>query len=93
MSTTAEKIAVMQAHIDGKAIEFCGFDTEQNPGDWITEAEPVWNWARRNYRVKPEPRSIWIAYEKTGEIYDVYNCPPQIALNGRTITEFIEVLK
>lgn len=92
MSTTAEKIAVMQAHIDGKAIECSRQDG--NKSQWSTIATaPSWNWDWWEFRIKPEPRRVWIAYEKTGEIYDLYNCPPQIALNGRTITEFIEAPK
>lgn len=53
--TTAEKIVVMQAYEDGKAIE-C---KPQRSSEWkdmsaCTPSTPVWNWEICSYRIKPE---------------------------------------
>lgn len=48
--TTAEMIAVMQAYKDGKSIE-CA---DKGGTNWKKLPNPVWNWDRFDYRVKPE---------------------------------------
>jgi hypothetical protein len=50
MKTTKEMIAVMQAHCDGKQIEY----TQNNEDNWVMVCEPSWNWKGSKYRVKPE---------------------------------------
>jgi hypothetical protein len=51
LSTTQEKIAVMQAHADGKQIEcrFFGGDT------WRATTKPSWDWSSWEYRVADDP--------------------------------------
>jgi hypothetical protein len=65
--TTAEKIAVMQAYVEGKEIQFC----ESGKETWLDlnlqDSEPRWNWERCDYRVKPKPREWWFV--------DVYQSP------------------
>lgn len=56
MTTTAEKIAVMQAFEDGKKIEAGPPGTHY----WGPQATPSWNWELFNYRVKKEPREFWV---------------------------------
>ena len=50
MKTTAEIIAVMQAHEDGKEIEYRNgyYPT------WKRTPNPLWDWSTTDYRVKPE---------------------------------------
>lgn len=54
MKTTAQKIEVMQAYVDGKKIQ------GHVAGEWCDfEGEPNWQWFSNDYRVKPlEPDSI-----------------------------------
>lgn len=49
--TTAEKIAVMQAYLDGKQIEIL-----MPNGHWIKFdiPNPTWNWQDSDYRIKEE---------------------------------------
>lgn len=60
--TTQEKIAVMQAAVDGKKIEYRWQDDLN--GDWIeitgSTKFVVWNWEAFIFRVKPEPSEFWI---------------------------------
>lgn len=51
--TTKEKIAVMQACVDGKQIQIIYYDDDKWV-DWHSETDPVWNWGRCEYRIKPE---------------------------------------
>lgn len=60
--TTKEKIAVMQAFVDGKPIEIC-----EVGGNWISlhpdwkGQEVCWNWEEYDYRVAPpKPKEIWV---------------------------------
>lgn len=64
MSTTAEKIAVMQAHEAGEVIEYAN----SGKSDWEEIIHPAWDWASFDYRIKPrEPRVIWVnEYEGGG---------------------------
>ncbi len=42
---TEEKIAIMQAYLDGKPLEIL------IQGKWVpVELEPIWDWTRYNYR-------------------------------------------
>jgi hypothetical protein len=54
---TREKLAVMQAFLDGQPIQ-CKLATLSDP-NW-TDCDPMWNWGTYDYRVKPEPRDIWV---------------------------------
>lgn len=58
-TTTAGKIAVMQAFERG---EPCEWQYQEGDGDeWLRVEVPSWNWDEINYRVKPrEPREYWI---------------------------------
>ncbi len=58
MSTTAEKIAVMQAFEDGKEIQY----KEQYSTAWLGAATPNWDWRYLEYRIKPEPREPRVIY-------------------------------
>jgi hypothetical protein len=46
---TKEAIKVMQAWVDGRAIEYEMFKDTQ----WRTEDKPHWNWLNTTYRIKP----------------------------------------
>lgn len=48
--TTEEKIAVMQAYVDGKEIESC-----VTGGEWEVNKYPAWTWGTCEYRVKQLP--------------------------------------
>jgi hypothetical protein len=55
VTTTAEKIAVMQAFEDGEAIE------RLDCGKWSPfNYEPSWNWYKYSYRIKPQPKIIYV---------------------------------
>ncbi len=47
---TKERIAVMQAYVDGKQIQ-----VERSDGKWADVPEPSWS-INGNFRVKPEPK-------------------------------------
>ena len=49
MTTTAEKIAIMQAFEEGKVIERRGVEQ----GHWVPSDKPAWNWFAFEYRVAP----------------------------------------
>ena len=58
MRTTAEKIEVMQAFVDGKKIE--ALPGIGGNGKWVDWQDPNWDWDCCDYRVKPqEPREWW----------------------------------
>ena len=48
---TKELIAVMQAYVDGKEIEFYDVDDEK----WVTTETPLWS-PNIRYRVRPMPK-------------------------------------
>lgn len=58
---TAEKIAVMQAYADGKKIEYRNRPrTPNGEGSWQETIAPSWQWSDREYRVKKEPRVMYL---------------------------------
>ena len=49
MTTLAEKIAIMQAYTDGKAVQY--YNISKNV--WKDAVSPTWDWFTYEYRVKP----------------------------------------
>lgn len=62
MKTVQEQIAVMRAWTEGKPIEIKKYDHTF----WSKVSEPAWNWADYDYRVKSEPKVIYINQYKDG---------------------------
>mgnify|MGYP000892555230 CR=1 FL=1 len=54
MKTTAEKIAIMQASVEGKTIE-C-----EDCGAWFVSPIPKWDWRNYDYRIKRVPLTVWV---------------------------------
>ncbi|NEM46183.1 MAG: hypothetical protein G3W66_19880 [Xanthomonas perforans] len=54
--TLVEMIAVMQAAERGELIEVA----HQRRGDWVPDSTPSWDWVCYDYRVKPQPKIIWV---------------------------------
>ena len=51
---TVERIKVMQAFVDGKAIEERRISFDHT--EWIDNNNPEWRWDKFDYRIKPEPK-------------------------------------
>jgi len=61
---TQEQIKVMQAYVDGKAIEVQkGVCTE-----WLDAPQPSWDWWEQTYRIKPEPLELWVNVYPSGTV-------------------------
>ena len=58
MKTTKEMIEVMQAYLDGEQIE-----ESIDQKVWFT-CEPIWNWAKCDYRVK---KKVYVPFETADE--------------------------
>ena len=60
MKTLKEQIKVMQGADDGG-------DVEVNSGKvWHETPFPSWNWADKDYRIKPEPMEFWVEVYESG---------------------------
>lgn len=53
---TKKAIEVMQAFVDGKPCEW----KFERRGPWDRVRRPTWNWCENDYRIKPEPKNIWV---------------------------------
>jgi len=67
---TKEKIAVMQAAVDGKVVQCRLQSCDLDPPPWRTgvDSEVNWNWGLFEYRIKPEPMEIYINIYASGSI-------------------------
>lgn len=69
ITTTKEKIAVMQAYDDGKYVQ-----VKTTDGMWIDAPVPNWNWMACEYRIKPEvPKPTYTQYKSTDEMIADFN--------------------
>lgn len=86
---TLNKIAVMQAYVDGKTIQFRV--TGHNWCDVRGDKAPLWDWAMYNYRIKPveKPCIDWaaipenykyIAVDANNEAF-AYTVEPHVSIN------------
>jgi len=57
MSNTVKERAVMAAHDEGKPIQRTARNEILN---WWGDAKPSWNWAAYEYRVEPDPLTVWV---------------------------------
>ena len=60
MKTTKEMIEVMQAYLDGEQIE-----ESIDKKVWFT-CEPIWNWAKCDYRVK---KKVYVPFDTAEEFF------------------------
>jgi hypothetical protein len=64
MKTTEEKIEVMRAFEDGKPIE-C---QHRLIPEWRPDETPTWDWENYEYRVKSEPKELWVVVRGEGQM-------------------------
>lgn len=86
-STTAGKIAIMQAHERGEHIQyFCKVDRRWYPAD-----TPTWSWRDTDYRIKPAPREFVIERRKSdGHFQKAHGGPVNDAWEIIKVREVIE---
>ncbi len=66
---TKEAIKVMQAFVDGKTIQYLS-SIGWRDVDPLSTAEMAWLWGDVKYRIKPEPKDIWVnEYERQCDDY------------------------
>lgn len=88
--THDEMIAVIQHHKNGGKVEY----KHHTENKWvITDGDPLWNFARHDYRIKPEPMVIFaeVSYI-TGQVFRASIEPMFHHGNNTTIKKFIEAL-
>jgi hypothetical protein len=96
--TTKEKIAVMQAYLDGRPIQLrCNGG---NGGHWADLlSEPMWTWGQDRYRIKPEPREWWLELHKSFTCWGGHTSQQatvhkvNLATNGGAMIKVREVLE
>ena len=92
-------IAVMQAFKGGKAIRFRDRGNSSTDANWEAAPRPSWDLATFEYRVKPEPRRIWLNFYPTMEgrssvCYDSRDEAAEFArYEDSQQIEFVEVVK
>jgi hypothetical protein len=89
MMTHDEMIAVIQAHKNGKIIQYL----RPNGLFADTAVDPSWNFNRETYRIKPEPMVIFaeVCYF-TGQVLRTSNRLLLHENDNTTIKKFIEAL-
>lgn len=95
-TTTAEKIEIMQAAEDGKAIEYHMHGQEPVRGEWTpfrTGPDARWNWLGCNYRIAREkPRELWAVRCHSGMEVDYYpDVPPAAYSRDAELVHYREV--
>lgn len=88
-------IAVLTAYKEGKTIQARHRDDEKTT--WLQATEPCWDWETYDYRVKPEPRIVWINEYANG-IWGCANSSKQAVKNSTSdeciaCRKFVEVLE
>jgi len=58
-------IAVMQAFLDGKKLQAKTVGSNH----WQDVTTPIWDWFGNDYRIKPEPKEIWVVETSFGGVY------------------------
>lgn len=79
-----EMIAVLEAHMQGKAIQF-----RSGEADWKDVAKPAWNFLEYEYRIKPERaapiiRYLRISHEHWAQDSQRFDDNLQLVFDGET---------
>ena len=92
MMTHDEMIAVIQHHKNGGKVEFSrkGGMATGEPREWEYTAKPTFNFEDFDYRAKPEPLVLWVRYDNTARLMQVYEHELDLR-EGTTIKKFAEV--
>ena len=99
MTDIDHMIAVMQAAKEGKAIQSRYHQHPAIGEFWRDAHTPHWNWTAFDYRVKPEPRRIWLNWYPTKKCrssvcYDSREEAASFAIHDiAEQVEFVEVVK
>lgn len=80
-----ERIAVMQAAQGGAVIQ----RRPNNGKVWVVVPNPKWDWDNCVYRVKPEPKRIWIVTYANG-LKRTHDTEPKSVLNAVSIERYIQ---
>lgn len=88
-----EMIAVIQHHRDGGKVQIA----DRGKGNFEDTLNPIWDFNEFDYRIKPEPRSLWRVNHENGNPAGVFDDECQAkayssSLSGATIHEYKEVL-
>ena len=89
-----EMIAVIEHHKNGGKVEYMG----RSEITWTpVSGNPLWNFAAHDYRVKPEPRSLWRVEHENGNSAGTFDDEYQAkiycsSLSGAIIRQYKEVL-
>ena len=81
MKTLKEKIAVMQAALDGKEIE-C---VNRPSYEWFAITDPDWQWRVCDYRIKQEPMEFWVNICPNGNILSAHETEATSVENARLV--------
>ena len=99
MKTLRERIEIEQAGLDGKNISRRAINVDGTIiGIWeiiIDTDEHVYEWTRYDYRIKPEPRVIYVPMLSDGHVsnsHDVLYDPTYFDQQGILYKKFIEVI-
>lgn len=76
---TAERIAIMQAYVDGKEIEFTWRDLGKA---WVKISDPTWDWSLNDYRIKPKPSEVYVVEGTQDETGRKFMTSPFITKEG-----------
>lgn len=68
--STHEQIVVMQAFVDGKEIEV---EIQGSDICWVVTDRPRWDWYTFNYRIKVEPKEVWVVYTHGGGFVNLFD--------------------
>jgi hypothetical protein len=87
--THDEMIAVIEHHKNGGKVEYNYHSDDR----WtMVDGEPLWNFAKHNYRIKPEPMTLWLEISESGSVAATHYTKPTIqAYPHTTLKKFVEV--
>ncbi len=86
---TKEKIAVMQAFVDGEKIErrphYCALQVH----DWyaVNQDDLVWDWKNSDYRIAVKPVECWVVVDKE---HTAISACPTAAYAAKLVLSFDE---
>ena len=94
--TIDSMIEVLQAAKEGKAIQCRLRDHHAHQWTPVNVHDAQWNFSRYEYRVKPEPRTVWLVIVGSAGWYYAYDSEQSARDNlpkSGKVVKFIEVIE
>ncbi len=90
MKTLTERCEI---ELQALALGECEFKIKKSWHHVKVDESFIFDWCINDYRIKKEPRVIWVSFRDNGDVFDAENNMRNLSINYGNAVKFIEVIE